>query len=311
LFVERARQQGSHLNIEAQYPHIVHICQLVEGMPLALELAAGWVNALSCAEIAAELEQSLTLLKSRSRDMPNRHSSMETVFAHSWHLLTDEERAVLQGCSVFRGGCTRDAAEQVTGAPLSVLASLAEKSLLRHDSDSGRFDLHELLRQYASDKLDQTPEIKETLLDRHAAYYTEFLYHQEKTIHLSNQAMVLKELDNLRIAWKRAVQQRKLALLQRAAPSLQWLYHFQARFDEGAAMFHLAEEAVRAMPVTDDSRFLLGMMQLFQGFYRLRQFEQDGTSSHSRLAEAAGGPQPSGAGDGNCAKEPCLRQTLQ
>ena len=267
LFIERARQQGSNLNLEAQYPNIVHICQLVEGMPLGLELAASWVKSLTLAEIISELEQSLSLLETRAHDMPDRHGSMDIVFAHSWHLLSDEERAVLRGCSVFRGGCTRNAAEQVTGATLSVLTSLVEKSLLRHDPDTGRFDLHELLRQYTSGKLNEMPEVREKLLDRHCDYYTEYLHQQEKTIHLSDQTEVLRDLDNLRAAWRYAAQQCNLTALRRAAASLHWLYHFQGWHDEGAAMFYLAEEALYAAATTDEGRFLLGMMQLYRCFY--------------------------------------------
>src|SRR5690606_31839824 len=91
------------------------------------------------------------------------------------------------------------------------------------------------------------------------------------TIHLINQADVLKEIDNLRAVWKRAVQKRNLFVLQRAAPSLYWLYHFQNWLDEGATTFYLAEEAVREMLMTDDNRFLLGMMQLFRSIYRPHQ----------------------------------------
>ena len=274
LFIERARQQGSNLNIKTQYWNIVRICQLIEGIPLALELAAGWVKSLSCAEIVSELEKSIAILKSHTRDMPTRHRSMEAVFAQSWSLLNDEERMVLKGFSVFRGGSTRDAAEQVIGATLPVLTSLVDKSLLRHDSDRGRFDLNELLRQYAAQNLDQTPEVKEKVADQHSTYYTAYLHQYDATIHLSDQAHVLVELDNVRVAWKRAAQQHNQTALLRAAPSLYWLYHFQGWFEEGTAMFYLAEEAVRRLPVTDDSRFLLGMMQLFRGYYMLRQSGQ-------------------------------------
>ena len=275
LFIERARQQGSDLNLEAQYPNIVHICQLVEGMPLALELAAGWVKSLTLAEIISELEQSLSLLETRAHDMPDRHGSMEVVFAHSWHLLSDEERAVLRGCSVFHGGCTREAAEQVTGANLSMLTSLVEKSLLRHDPDSGRFDLHELLRQYAFMKLDEVPELREKLLDQHCDYYALYLLRHEATIHYSNQAEVLVELDNLRMAWRHAIQQRNLEALKQAAPSLHWLYHYRSLHEEGTAMFYLAEEALRQLPMTDEVRFLLGAMQMYRSFYQPEQPEQD------------------------------------
>jgi DNA-binding CsgD family transcriptional regulator len=272
LFEQSARRVG-YVQQAADNASIIRICQLVEGIPLALELAASWVRVMPCAEITREIERSLDILTATTRNIPEKHRSMRVAFEQSWNLLSAVEQRVLMRLSVFRGGFSREAAEQVTGASLTLLAGLADKSLLRVDA-TGRYDLHELLRQYAAEKLEQTPDQRGKVLDQHCEFYTKFLHQHEATIHLSNQAEVLKDLDNLRIAWKRAVQQRNLAALLRAAPSLYWLYHFQSWIDEGAAMFYLAEEALREMSVTDDSRFLLGMMQLFRGYYKLRQSEQ-------------------------------------
>ncbi|MBK8019832.1 MAG: hypothetical protein IPK19_00070 [Chloroflexi bacterium] len=235
-------------------------------MPLALELAAGWVKTLSCREIVDELWQNQALLVARANNVPDRHRSIQVVFDHSWRLLTENERAILQCFVVFQGGCTREAAAQVAGATLPLLAGLVDKSLLRHAPDTGRYDMHELLRQYAAEYLNQTPEVRETVLDRHYNYYIEFLHQLKTTVHLMNQSEVVRDIDNLRMAWKRAIQQRNPAALERAAPSLYWLYHFQGRQDEGSAMFFLAEEAERdachrgqPLPAGDDAvaaRFL-------------------------------------------------------
>lgn len=268
LFIERARRLRGDVDFTVQVEHIVRICQLVEGMPLALELAAGWVKTLSCAAIVREIEHNLDILASNTRNSPDRHRSMRAVFDQSWRLLGDDERQVMSGFAVFRGGCTHEAAARVAGATLSLLAGLVEKSLLRHDPATGRYDIHELLRQYTAEILDQTPEIRESVLDRHCDYYTGFLHQLKSTIHLMNQSEVVRDIDNLRVAWKRAVQQQNPTALLRAAPSLHWLYHFQSWHDEGATMFYLAEEAVREMPMTDDGRFLLGMIQLLRGFYQ-------------------------------------------
>ncbi|MGB7873302.1 MAG: LuxR C-terminal-related transcriptional regulator, partial [Anaerolineales bacterium] len=137
---------------------LMHICRLVEGMPLAIELAAGWMNVLSPEELASEIQQSLDILTSEMRDIPERHHSMRAVFDQSWSLLTQAEREVFMRLSVFRGGFTREAGQAIAGASLQFLAGLVNKSFLRHDPTSGRFEIHELLRQYAHEHLEETSQ---------------------------------------------------------------------------------------------------------------------------------------------------------
>ncbi len=141
----------------ATLPGVVRICRLAGGLPLAIELAAAWVRALSCDGIAAEMERQLDFLSSSMRDLPKRHHSLRAAFDHSWKLLSDDERRAFRRLSVFRGGCERQAAEQVAGASLALLSALTDKSLVRR-SDAGRFELHELLRQYAHEKLSEAGE---------------------------------------------------------------------------------------------------------------------------------------------------------
>src|SRR5260221_14407244 len=96
----------------------MRICQLTEGMPLALELAAGWMKALSCAEIASEIQRGLDFLGADARDVPERHRSMAAAFAQSWRQLTDAEQAVFPGVLGVRGGFLRGGAGQVKGGAL-------------------------------------------------------------------------------------------------------------------------------------------------------------------------------------------------
>src|SRR5690606_34785610 len=137
----------------AGLPHLERILHGVWGMPLAIELAAAWVNMLSLAEIAVELSDGLDLLEGEVRDVPSRHRSMRLVFDRSWERLEPEERALFKALSVFRGNFSREAAQQVTGASLRLLAGLVNKSLLASQPDSGRYVLHDLIRQYAAEHL--------------------------------------------------------------------------------------------------------------------------------------------------------------
>ena len=116
LFVQRAQQQRREFSLGDALPCILEICRLVEGMPLALELAAGWTRTMGCGEIVDELARGIDILTTPHRDVPGRHRSMAVVFDHSWGLLTEAQQAAFRRLSVFRGGWTTDAAEAVAGS---------------------------------------------------------------------------------------------------------------------------------------------------------------------------------------------------
>jgi predicted ATPase/transcriptional regulator with XRE-family HTH domain len=155
LFIQSAQRVQPNFSIRDNAPHVLRVCQLVEGMPLAIELAATWVRLMPCSRIVENLASSLDFLASPLRDVPERHRSIRAVFDHSWRLLSHTEQTALAKLSVLRGSFDQEAAEVLGGASLSLLASLADKSLL-HADGSGRYALHELLRQYAADQIKQT-----------------------------------------------------------------------------------------------------------------------------------------------------------
>jgi tetratricopeptide (TPR) repeat protein len=121
-------------------------------MPLALELAASWTRVLSVPELYERLSRNFDLLTSQDSVLSTRHSSMRGVLAYSWQNLDAQEKSVLAQLSVFQGGFTLEAAESVAKAQLSVLLRLINYALVRH-SPSGRYDIHELVRQYAAEQL--------------------------------------------------------------------------------------------------------------------------------------------------------------
>ncbi|MCB8979015.1 MAG: AAA family ATPase [Ardenticatenaceae bacterium] len=171
LFVENCcRLQPDFALTKSNVAGVGRICQLVQGTPLALLLAASWLTLLSPAEIAAEIETSIDFLAAELVDLPSRHHSMQAVFDYSWQLLTPTEQTVLARLSVFRGGFTREAAEQVTGANLRLLLALVNKSLLQRDEANGRFALHGLLRQFAAQQRRQIDGNDETLM-AHCQYF--------------------------------------------------------------------------------------------------------------------------------------------
>jgi predicted ATPase/class 3 adenylate cyclase len=175
LFLQSARriQPGFNPPMD-ELRAIVRVCRLVDGMPLALELAATWVKTLSCKEIAAEIKQDLDLLETEMQDVPLRQRSVRAIFEHSWNDLSATEKSTFEKLSVFRGGFRRDAAQTVTGATIRIVSELTNKSLVARDT-TGRFHVHELLRQYAAEKLEEDKETCQATQVRHAAYFTDFL----------------------------------------------------------------------------------------------------------------------------------------
>jgi tetratricopeptide (TPR) repeat protein len=201
---------------------IGRICRMVEGMPLAIVLAAAWMDVLSPGEIAAELERSITFLRGELHDLPSRHRSMVAAFDVSWGMLTDAEREAFAGLSVFQGGCTREAAEAVAGADLEILRALTQKSFLTRNAD-GRYHVHELLRQYAEAKLRERSGAWERALDQHCTYYTEYLVQYEASFRKSGPGEAGDEISNVSAAWRWMLDRDKVAACRRAIGGFYWL----------------------------------------------------------------------------------------
>ncbi|MDX1993999.1 MAG: LuxR C-terminal-related transcriptional regulator [bacterium] len=153
LFVERVRRVRRDFDLEENRACVLQICRLVEGVPLAIELAAAWLRTLTCEDVAREIQRNVDFLASNQRDVEERHRSIRAVFEYAWNLLTDEEQKVFRRLSVFQGGFGRSAAEQVAGASIQVLSELVSKSLLQQNEE-GLFEIHGLLRRHAEHKLE-------------------------------------------------------------------------------------------------------------------------------------------------------------
>ena len=155
LFYDRAGR------VLPAYPHhagdlatVNRLCERLDGLPLAIELAAPWVRTLSARDLLIEIERSADLLASTQPTLTGRHQSMRAVWDSTWRSLTADEQRVLSSLSVFRGGFTAEAAEAVAAASPVILRSLSDRALIRPPTESvNRYELHELVRQYADDVL--------------------------------------------------------------------------------------------------------------------------------------------------------------
>jgi DNA-binding SARP family transcriptional activator/predicted ATPase/tetratricopeptide (TPR) repeat protein len=227
---------------------IVRICRLVQGLPLSILLAAAWMRLLSPAEIVAEIAaHSLDFLESEWHDVPERQRSLRAVFDHSWRLLSERERQAFAGLAAFRGGFTYPAAQQVAGATLRELMHLVNHSLLERAA-TGRYDLHELLRQYGEGKLGELPDGGLAVRDRHAAHYAAILQRWDAELKGPRQMAALTEMDieidNARAGWSWAVERGQVAVLAQAMAGLGLYYDTRARYQEGETVFGAATHAL-------------------------------------------------------------------
>ena len=247
LFFQRANQVNASFSLMPEDTHAVaRICQLVDGLPLGIEIAASWVRTMSVQDIAMEIERSMDFLTANVRDLPQRHRSMRAVFDYSWNLLPPDEQNVMMQLSVFRGGFTREAAEHVANATLLNLSALTQKSLLRHHA--GRYDFHELIRQYAALKLQEENEDHSRANDRHAAYYASWLHLQERRLEgpQLQQALnaISQEIDNLRSAWEWMLTHSQVSNLRDSLTSLFVLHDIRNWIRQGATLF---EQAIKML----------------------------------------------------------------
>ena len=213
------------------------ICRLVDGMPLALELASAWVDTLSLNDIAMEIRRGLDFLETYLQDMPDRHRSLRAVFDTSWQNLSEDTQNILAQVSVFRGGFTREAAQAVAKASLHDLAVLVNKSLLTFDPTSKRYAIHELLRQYSAARLS-----KLDVRDRYRTYYFSWLVQQGKKLNGTEQEAAVRQIemdmDNILTALNQALEDQSTKNLDQVIRYLGLYFVIQGYDQEGLYQFN-------------------------------------------------------------------------
>ena len=260
LFVQRAQQVASRFALAADgdwsETAVAEICALLDGLPLAIELAAAWVRLLSCPEILAELRQNLDGLSLGTVDIPERHRSLRAVFDYSWQLLNEAEQQTLAQLAIFQGGFDRQAAANVAHARLPQLSSLLDKSFLRRQlgemgetavpSSQSRYEMLTVVRQFAAEHLGIQSNVLTELGQRHSHYYLDFVTVQGSALKGSQQrqalALINQEIENIRQAWRFAVVRGDGAVLDQATAGLSLFFYMRSWFREGLALFGLAAD---------------------------------------------------------------------
>ncbi|MEZ0309724.1 MAG: tetratricopeptide repeat protein [Ramlibacter sp.] len=285
LFVNAAQRVEPGFNAAAEGASVIDICRQVDGLPLALELAAGWTRVLSCEAIAAELRQGTELLRAVDPSRPARHASIEVVFDQSWELLTAIERDALARLSVFRGGFTPEAARAVAAASLPVLGALMDKSLLR--KDGSRIYLHPVVNQLASTRLPEGP-VRTATEAAHAQYFHRMQAQLRRQVEVGERNALEQldaEYDNCIAAWQWAVSHGQAQWMMASAFTLLLFADHRGRADEALGMLRFAAES---RPPEADPRFEpLLLSAVAQLEYRLDRYAQAEATAGRALEGAA------------------------
>ena len=273
LFLEHARRVRRDFSFEREQEHIIQICQAVEGLPLGIELAASWLRVLPCEAIVTEIQDNLDFLATKLRNIPERHRSMRAVFEQSWKLLNETERKVFKRLSVFGGSFGRDAASEIAAASLTVLSALVDKSLLK-TTPQGRYQIHELLRQYGYEKLRENPEDVEIINARHCHYYAAFALQKHGPILSSSQRETLQELtieiENIQAAWRYAVSNTLITNIEKMVSTYYLFCDLQSRYQEVIELNEYALNHLTQLPASEEVNLLISMLLSYLGWGHIR-----------------------------------------
>jgi predicted ATPase/class 3 adenylate cyclase len=245
LFVERARAIKADFEVNNQNaPAVAEICARLDGLPLAIELAAARVRLLSPHDMLTRLNNRLKLLKGGPRDLPTRQQTLRGTIDWSYELLTEEEKTLFGRLSVFSGGRTLEAIEEICdpGGDIDALEgieSLLEKNLLRREEVVGgesRFVMLETVHEYAREKLQESGET-DAIQRRHAEFFLEVAEEAEPKLRGPEQGEWLERLetdhDNLRVALRWLLEHERLEMVLRLAGALWRFWYARGYLGEG------------------------------------------------------------------------------
>lgn len=288
LFLARARQRGAAVGRD-DLPAVARICRLVGGMPLAIELAAAWTAPLSCQEIAEEIAGGLDLLTARHQVVQERHRSVQAVFDQTWARLPVPLQRTLARLSIFPAGCTREAALAVADAPLPLLSELVERAILQRSAD-GRYHMHPLVRQYAAQRLRETPAEEDAATAACARHYTGWLGaafdHAFAGGAVEIIALLRAERDNLRGILPAILAHASGEPLRRVLQLIQNVYFICGPSQEGVELLEAAEAHLRSRAPTPEQELVRAHVLTSLGFFALRQGRLEAAYGHFSASNA-------------------------
>ncbi len=252
LLVQAARRVRPDFAVTTEnLDYVAHVCRLTEGMPLGILLATGWLDVFSLERVAEEIQKNVDFLETEMRDVPERQRSIRAVFESAWERLEPADQQVFMKLSVFRGGCTPEAAEALTGATPRTLQTLINKALVLR-TKTGRYDIHELLRQYSYERLEASGNLAD-ILHQHSLYFADFLHQREDSLKSKRQIAAIEEIepesDNIRQGWYQALQGEDIGRIEQSLFSLAMYSSFRSRLDF-IPLFTDAEATLRSKYAT-------------------------------------------------------------
>lgn len=285
LFISCAQRSSNFRVAPEDLPAISRICQLLEGVPLGIEMAAAWTRVLSCTEIVAEMEKNLDFLRTTWRGMPDRQQTLRSVFEHSWRLLSDLERQEFIRLGIFEGSFSRQAALDVAGAPILLLAALTDKSFLRRVAE-GRYEIHPVLRSYVREKLKADPDLYNEVAMLFVRYYSNWLCERSEELKGARQMYALAamraEAHHLQVALRWLVHQQDFDLLEKALPGVVLFstMNDQRVFMEGIAS--ILSELQEILVARGDRPALLALVLAILRYYASFPVEADQRNEYKK-----------------------------
>jgi non-specific serine/threonine protein kinase len=269
LFLQSAKRTQPDFELDEESANdVAKIIHLLGGLPLGIELAAGWLEILPLGEITTEIEKSLDFLETDLRDVPERHRSLRAVTDHSWNLLNDEEREVFLKLSVFRGGFEREAAQSVTGASLRTLTILVNKSLIVRDPE-GRYRVHKLLRQYAEERFNKQIDEKMATYKAHANYYSILVAKLASAMNSSKESAAInildKDIKNIRQVWRLGIQYQQFERLDFMQDTMLYFYLGRSMLREGYEAFKNLADTMEKAAYQDTTYWRARVRQAWMG----------------------------------------------
>ena len=272
LFLDAAQRSRAGFVLEpTDLEALSKILEMTDGLPLGILLAAAWVDMLPIGEIASEIAKNLDFLETAMGDVPSRQRSIRAVFEYSWALLGPHEREIFQVLSRFRGGFTREAAEAVGGASLRSLAGLVNKSLVASSPETGRYGVHELLRQYAEAELKGDAALSAQVDEAYAAFYASVMDESAALFVRCDQpaalALVERDIDNIRSAWRHFLVVGDAGGARRFIEGLWYLYEARGWYPAGVSLFGEALDAL-GVGSDEDVRTVRALASAIQSWFQ-------------------------------------------
>jgi predicted ATPase len=269
LFVERAKQHAPGLSFDDTTARLAaDVCRRVGGLPLAIELAASMLRVISLEELIAELDKTLDTVATPMRDLPDRHRSLHALFESSWGRLRPDEQGALSRLSILRGPFKRELAELIGGAPIHMLLTLVDKSLV-YRSGPGRYAIHEVVRRFAEAKLRADPAAWASTEERRSSYFASFLEERDPRLHgpevRAASDEIATEIADIRAGWSWAVSCGQEDHLAAGLRALNRFLLIRNWIDEGSRVFDLREPSLAGTRVDGRARAARAMYLFIQG----------------------------------------------